>query len=102
MIWLEPVQIEENTVLIGANVSFGEYDPDMQHYYSGKDIEQNLHFKEITSNMFAGYFLDDNLQPAEPIIRLQFEDLSVLPEEGMLRVDQLMKFWEVEYRFDLE
>ena len=107
LIKIEPVAIEENTEVFGIKATLGTEKTSGVWVYSSQTGESEVRnvetaFIPMKDNLFNQYFLDNNYQTTETIIRLGFTDREEIPEKAMLRIDRVSKFWKQNYHFDLK
>ena len=107
MIKVEPVNIEENTRVMMIKASVGTEKERLVQVFKSSTGETELknlgyEFNVIETNAFGQYFFDKNYEPTEIVLKFGFQKDENIPEELILRIDQVGKIWDQNYYFELD
>lgn len=107
MIKVEPVNIEEDTDVVSMMASVGIEEEKVAQIIKPETGETEFRsmgyqFHLISSNDFRHLFIDKNWEPTDIVLMFNFTKDEIIPDELVLRIDQVGKIWNQNYHFELD
>ena len=106
LVYVKPIDIEEGTELFGIEATVGfEESLNVHEYYSPSGDLNMLDFEtvfhECGTNKYNPYFIDENFELTEPVIKIWLDSRQNVPEEIVLKIKKVYKNWNQEYHFEM-